>query len=411
MGKRFFLSALTAALACVAVGIAAATATKTPVAPSQLCITGKSGQSCAKTTAVTATGQIKWHPGHYIASNGAHKLGTPASTFLGELDAAGNDPHVLGWRGIYTWGALEPQKGQYDFSAIDAELAILKTHYSSPKRIGVLISAAAYGRTTPDASTLPQYLLSDPAYGPGKNGTSHGYWATSSSYNAALWRPAVMDRFIALIQALGAHYNNEPAFEVVMLPETSSAVFGDAPDFTGAALLAQEKRLVTAAVAAFPNTNVSIQNNYMATQADTNALVIFAQQSRVAQNGPDVLGNSVVLKYGPGKGYSWGQQCLLGLAVSAGCSTDLRGSMPVIHDVQEPEMDGTQFSGSGSPFTPQDLFNNAHGNLHASHIFWTWLGGSGPGNWRSVATMIASNPVTFTACPASYSSAGCQTSD
>lgn len=403
MGKNL-LSAFTATLTCFAAGLAAATTAK-PEAPPQLCVAGKSGQNCIKTTATTAGDQIKWHPGHYVASNGLHKLGSKASAFQNELDAAGNDPNAKGWRGIYAWAALEPQKGVYDFSVMDAELQILKTKYPKAKRLGALISAAAYGQTTPSTAILPQYLLSDSAYGPGTNGNLHGYWATSWTYNAAVWRPAVMDRFIALIKALGAHYNNEPMFEVVMLPETASAVMGTAPDFTGAGLLTQEKRLLTAAIAAFPNTNVSIQNNYMATLEDTVDLVKFSQLARAAQNGPDVFGSSAVTKYGASKGYTWGQQCLMGLA---GCPTTLRTSMPIIHDIQEPEMDGTQFGGLGSPFSPKDLFDNAHGNLKASHIFWTWLGGSGPGNWSSVSTMIAANPVTNTACPGVYAG-GCNT--
>jgi len=413
MGKSLGLSALAARLTCIAVGIvtaaAAAAATKTPLPPPQLCISGNSsGQTCAQTAAPRATGAIKWHPGHYMASNGIHKPGMATNTFQFELDAAGAVPEVQGWRGIYNWAALETDKGKYDFSVIDAELAMLKTKYSTPKRIGLLISTAAWGKTTPGTTVLPQYLLNDPANGKGTDGVHYGYWSTGSSLNAAVWRPAVMDRFIALIQALGAHFNNEPNFEVLTLPETSGAVTTTAPDFSDAALLTQLKRLVTAAVAAFPNTNVTIQNNWMGSIPDTGELVRWTLQAGAGQNGPDIWGKTAVDKYGD-KAMSWGQECVLGINPAAGCTTDLRGQIPVIHDIEEPEMDGIEFKGLGAPYTPLDLYNNADGNLHASHIFWTYLGGSGPGNWKSVVAFISQTPITHPACPGSYKAVGCNT--
>jgi hypothetical protein len=405
-------SAFAAATIITAFLSSAVMAASKPNAPPSLCVQVGGRQSCTPGNG-SLNGSIKWHPGHYMASNSIHRVGTAVTDIQFELDAVGAAPKVMGWRGIYTWAALEPTKGQYDFSTVDAELAILKTQYKATKRLGMVIWPVSFGAMGSTANRIvPQYILSDPQYGPGTNGINYGYATTggsTSTWAAALWRPAVMDRFIALIRALGAHLNSDPNFEVLMLPETSSLVGTGASDYSEAALVTQLERLISAAVAAFPNTNVVIQDNFMQTLVDTGSVLTYAQAHRAGLSGPDIWGASAVAKFGSNPnvfpaGYTWGQICLLGLGGTNNCNADLRGQLPVIHDIQEPEMDGTEFQGIGSPFTLADLFDNANGNLHASHLFWTYLGNTpgAPGTWPAVVAFSNSNPITHTECPANY---------
>jgi hypothetical protein len=395
--------------AIMVLAAAAGAQSTSPGPPKQVCVNNVCVNSAVGPTSATSTGSIKWHPGHYVLSAG---ITTPTNGgWPGrktELDAAGNNAKVLGWRGIYTWAALEPSKGNYDFSAIDRDLQYLATQYSTPKRMALLVLPGTFfGGSDPNSYTgyIPSYVLSDSSYGAGMNGSSHGYWGSSSSYMAAVYRPAVMGRYIALIQALGARYNSNPYFEAIILPETAGyiATLTGAPDWSDNALLAQLKSLVTASVAAFPNTNVAMQNNYMQGFGNTAALTAFLAANRASLSGPDIFGASAVQTYGAGKGYTWGQQALMGLnAVDSSVKvSDLRGTMPVIHDVQMPELDGSQFGNIGAPYSPQDIFNNANGNLRATHVFWNYVY-SGPGNWQSVLAMINSNPITNTACPSNY---------
>jgi hypothetical protein len=62
----------------------------------------------------------KWHPGHYmLVYNNAPQQ---------RYDIIFESPYWLGVQVRYTWPQLEPEKDQYDFSAIISDIDYLKPH-------------------------------------------------------------------------------------------------------------------------------------------------------------------------------------------------------------------------------------------------------------------------------------------
>jgi hypothetical protein len=118
----------------------------------------------------------------------------------------------------YTWRELEPDKSRYDFSAIRADLAFLRSH---GKTLFLQIQDVSF-----DAKlvNVPDYLRSDKQYHGGaalqfewKEG--HEDQARAAGWVARRWDPAVQRRFKLLLQALGKEFDG--AVEGVNLPETS----------------------------------------------------------------------------------------------------------------------------------------------------------------------------------------------
>src|SRR5262249_51271090 len=117
-------------------------------------------------------------------------------------------------------------------------------------------------------SVIPTYIMQGKEYGPSPVDGSYGWWGPvtngqlGSGYEPALWRAAVMDRFIALIQAIAAHYDNDPYFEGIMFQEGIYHTLSVGSDYTHPTMLDQVKRMLTATVAAFPHTSVIYENSY-----------------------------------------------------------------------------------------------------------------------------------------------------
>ena len=249
-----------------------------PNPPPQICV----NDQCA-TTPVSAptpppgpsSGKIKWNPGHYMASYGVVSGGGSSSFIQGETDDLNNQDAVVGYRMLITWGAMEPTEGNYDFSAIDATLKRLKTAYNKPKHLVIMLWQYGQHALNPGggAGTIPLYIQHDPKYGASPVSGSYGWWGQSANgvstgmYAPALYYPPVMDRFIALVQALGQHLDADPNMEAVFFQENSTIVQAanyapKDPHFSDDAWLTQSERLLTAATAAFPHTSVIMGNSW-----------------------------------------------------------------------------------------------------------------------------------------------------
>jgi len=371
-----------------------------PNAPPQLCVNNICSAAPTLTPPVSATQtQVKWHPGHYMLSNEADRSadGQTASKRYeqGLVVAAG--PNVVGWAGVYTWDILEPTKGNYDFSHIDADIAAL-----SGKRIIIGI-VTGYS----PSNHLPPYILNDASYGPSPNAGQYGFWTIYSGAGVigAKWRSSVNSRWIALIKALGARYDSNPLVEAIVDHDETAWNLDGGSDYSIAGFRAQWDALGTAAAAALPTTNFVQQHNWVqgGSIQDSADFTQDAYTRRVAFGGPDIFGYSTAHS---NPAYVWSQGAFMGGAGTTP-GTDYRGKMAAIHDVQSPELTG----GLGT-YTPQDIFNFADGDLHVDHILWNYVGGTGPGNWNgganSVLALINAHPVTHKGCPAAYTS-GCRT--
>jgi hypothetical protein len=399
----------------------AAAQTPRPNPPPQVCVNNQCVTGTGGTGGAPA-GSIKWNPGHYMASDAAMSAGKTLSYVQSEMDDLNNQDGVLGYRAWFTWGALEPTQGNYDFSVVDALLARLKTSYNNPKRL--VIGLWLYGQHalgSNSGGTIPLYIQQNPIYGASPVAGSYGWWGQNANgqstgmYAAALYNPAVMDRLIALVQALGQHLDGEPYFEAIVIQEDASIAEAASgyppvdPNYSDGAWLAQLQRLLAGATAAFPHTSVVMQNTWFDRPASGVALEQWMASNRIAPGSPDSWGQSSISKYGTSH-LSDGIQTLIGVDPYGG-SVDLRPKMRAMMEVQSPDMLGTYFNSVGGPWLPADFIAAFNQTYKASHVFWTHLVGteqfsSGPVpsalKWSNLVQVLNSNPLTNTGYPGNY---------
>jgi hypothetical protein len=386
-------------------------ASNQPNPPPQICV---NGQCVTTPTSGPTTGKIKWNPGHYMASYGVVYPGRSSSFVQTEADDLNNKDAIVGYRMLITWGALEPTEGNYDFSAIDSILKRLKTAYNKPKHLVIMLWQ--YGQQPFSANSpgvIPLYIQQNPKYGASPVSGSYGWWgqtlnvASTGTFAPALYYPPVMDRFIALVQALGQHLDSDPNVEAVFFQENATIVGAATtapkdPHYSDDALLAQTQRLLTAATAAFPHTSVIMANSWFVLPPDTVALEEWMPAHRIAMGSADSFGQSVIDARGT-QVLSWALRSYLGDAAYGG--VDLRPTMTSMMDVESGDIDGNSFGYVGGPFTPVDIITALNKTYQASHAFWTRMTGSQTrpeAQWSAVAAACAANPLTRTAYPANY---------
>jgi hypothetical protein len=395
------------------------TAGVAPNPPPQICVNGQctTSPTSPPPAPTGGGGHIKWNPGHYMASGGVVRGGASSSFMQWELPNLNNQDAIIGYRMMITWGALEPTPGNYDFSVIDATLAQLKTAYNKPKHLVIMLWL--YGQWqlggNNDGNIIPTYILQNPIYGPSPVSGSYGWWgvhnngASTGLYAPALYTQPVMDRLIALVQALGRHLDGDPYFEGLFIQEDAAVMQAAGaggssdPRYSDGAWVTQLERLLSASTAALPHTSVLLANTWLARAAPTIALEQWMDANRIAASSADTVGQSAISTYGVNNLLSWGILTYLGGAQYGG--SDMRPNMTSMMDIEEPDMVGGYFSKYGGPFTPLDIINALNQTYYASHAFWTYLSGSNfPAavQWPALAATCAANPLTHTGYPANY---------
>jgi hypothetical protein len=394
-----------------------------PNPPPQIC----GNDQCVTTNSAPSSGAkpqgaIKWNPGHYMASYSILYAGATMSKVQSEMDDLNNRDAILGYRMYITWGALEPTQGNYDFSVIDAILTRLKTAYNKPKRLVVYLILYGKGALGPnDSNVFPVYIQRSQTYGASPVSGSYGWWGKNSNgastgmYAPALYTAPVMDRLIALVQALGNHLDGDPYVEALNFQEdatiaqAASNVGSADPRYSDSAWLAQLERLLTASTVAFPHTSVVMDNSWFGRPASSVALQQWMADNRVAPGTSDTWGQSSLTTYGTSH-LSDGIQTYLGVDASGG-NIDLRPKTRAMVAVEGPDIFGSYFSSKGGPWTPLDIINAANQTYQASHVFWTHLSGTetfygvpvpAVAKWSNLAATCAANPLTHTGYPANY---------
>jgi hypothetical protein len=399
-----------------------AEAAKRPNPPPTVCI----GSTCVNSPP-PGGGKIKWNPGHYAAGNGSLLGGTKAESWYGTMDGAlTNYPQFQGFRIWVSWSQIETAKGVYDFSQIDAILNRLKTQYKTPRHLVMtLYPSGPVSKWNHDTRIIPQYIQSDPAYGPSPVAGSYGWWGineggqSTGPYEPAIWRPAVMDRYIALVQAIAAHYDQDPNFEALMFQEDIYHILAARSDYTKDNMLAQVKRLLTASVAAFPHTSVVFENTWGLGFKDTaQDLEAWMVANRVAPGTADTLGETAfqladaagITRSGS---LNWGIAAYMGINDVGGSYTggDLRTKSRAMLDIEADDLAGTYYAKSGGPFAPADICVALNKRYMASHAFWDHFIGTekvrgqplpAAALWPNLAAALEKCPLTNTSYPPNY---------
>jgi hypothetical protein len=422
------LLAGTLAFTAASAQTAASTQAVKPNPPPQLCVNNQ----CSSTQAPPSSGggpssthQIKWNPGHYMASyTKVQGTSTPSVTpLIPEMDDLNNQDAIVGYRIWVTWGAMERTPGTYDFSVIDAALARLKTAYNKPKHL--IIGLWMYGQqglgNDQDWRMLPLYIQQDPKYGASPVAGMYGWWGQNANgkstgmWAPAYYNPAVMDRYIALVQALGNHFDSDPYVEGLYIQENSTVAEAGGnstpsdPKYSDQAWLTQLERLLTASTAAFPHTSVLCANTWFVRPQATIALEQWMLTNRIAPSSADTWSQSAINTYGTSH-LADGMQVLIGTDPYGG-SGDMRPKTRAMMDVESDELVSTRLSNYGGPWTPLDIVNGLNQTYWASHAFWTRFPvGSTYGGvpipsaaiWPNMAATLAKNPLIHTDYPQNY---------
>jgi hypothetical protein len=362
---------------------------------------------------------IKWTPGHYLGSNailgpGAQFTVQPPGTwnqFLAELSQLNNQDNVVGYSAFVYWSALEPSQDKYDFSQISALLNYLKTHFNKPKHLVLVVLPGKFASSNATGA-IPNYIANNPMYGPSPVAGSYGWWGGKGNgvtAVAALHRPAVMERWIKLHEKLGEAFNGDPNFEAIMFQETSWVIGASqnngAPDWSGAAALTNWENLIAATTAAFPNTNVIVENSFLDRPVRTQQLEDFMLEHRVAPGTMDTFGQTWVDQHGGGLN-NWGLNEYIGRDISAqypALGPDMRSRMHSMVFIEAPNL-GIYTSSSG--YTPADICVALNRSFAASHAFWAYLGNNNTSrpsaNWSNVLATINKCPLGNTGYPLIY---------
>lgn len=286
-----------------------------------------SAESAAITgTPLTGVEQVKWHPQHGMIINGfwtASSSGYTAS-HITDLSSEPNIGFIV--HRIY-WVVLEPTQGQYDFSAIETLLTLCA---SVGKKLIVQLQDRTFSGTS-YTIYLPAYLTTL------TNGEGGIHIKGNGGVVAKYWIPAVMDRYIALLQAMAAHsfggytLDTHPYLEGITNCESSAPSQPVPSDWTAGGAAAQLKRWMSGAVAAFPHMNTFCSLNYLSNQMES--LVAYAASVRCGIGGPDTVPNAPTAA----------QRVFMGLHEdgSAG-GIDYRGQIPAFFQVQGPELGGKE---------------------------------------------------------------------
>src|SRR5579871_2500472 len=413
--KRVFRFTVSATLGICVSAAALATTGNTPLPPSPVCINNQ----CTGGSSNTG-GPIKWNPGHYMNSNSVLLGGSTVGKIQGELNDLNNQDAIQGIRINITWGALESGQGTYTFDVIDNILNQLKTSFNKQKHL--VIYVWLYGQTplrSNDARTMPLYLQQSAAYGNSPVSGSYGWWGqTTNGTPSGMWAPAiyyapVMDRLIALVQALGARYDGDPNVEAIEFQENATiaqaaTAFPPAdPNYSDSGWYTQLQRLLSATAAAWPHTSVVMDNSWFDRPPYAVNLTQWMANNRIGQGTADTWGESGIDQYGTSH-LSDGIKALLGLN-STGPQIDLRPRMARMMAIEGFDIAGNYFQNYGGPWTHADIVTALNQTYHASHAFWTRLTGKEATRggapvpdaaiWKNLAPTVSARPLTHTEYP------------
>lgn len=339
--------------------------------------------TASPTSTAPSTADFSWHPGHYLRPGGAQGFADMNAARDQVYAILDEEPRFAGAMIQVPWGLVETSKNVYNFSQIDRDLAIVQ---AKGKRLAIELTLEWFHVAEGSNQFLPQYLVDEGGVLdlPEGSGVAHFYRADLNS-------PAVIARLIALYNALGAHYDAEPYFELITFGETASMSCSQWPT------------AVASLKAAFPHKNVILPLNF----CDGNLVNLAAavNAANMGIGGPDTRT--------PPMGEDHGSRLLRGAGIDAlygtggGPATDFgsidyRPKMPVAYEYEA--------LGNVPPSAIIGYINNT---LKSTHQFWATYKNAwypsycGPNPELCYengihTTLNSTNFAISTACPTNY---------
>lgn len=333
------------------------------------------------------TNSVKWHPGHYYALMGYVKNNPKQmAQVYKELEKT---PAIRGLQIRYEWSELEPVEGVYNFAAIDQHLAELAKR---KKRLIIMLQLKSF---SPDSDFVPSYLK-EGKYEDGVFAFSTFGSKKPRGYNIKLWNPLVHNRLIALVSALGNHFNSHPYFEGIGLTETAmgqlaTALSSKEVDTYYSHLLSINQHMRKY----FPNTMTFQFTNYP--RPILRSFISQLREMGTGLGGPDIFLDEPGLhlndRNSPKGVYNY--------------YPELSGIVPLTPSVMQANYANSRHDKTGREPTLEELHTFARDKLKANYIFWT----RAPGYYPKVLKMLRDIDVTHDSagglnitCPAAYSS-------
>jgi hypothetical protein len=319
------------------------------------------GTDACGTTTVSSpppSGARKFHVGQWIV------MGRDADSQNLMADAI--KPGVMGLVKRYSWRALEPTEGAYDFSELASDLAWAA---ANGMHLIAMIEDKTFILERPDPAYLDAYTPRNRAGG----------------YTMVRWNPTVVARFNALVKALGAKFDSNASFEGIATQETSLGL--DSATLSAFGYTAEKYRdayinELTAATVSLPTSRVFWFMNFLVGGQDYIADIASAVAGKgVVMGGPDVWPDNKSLQ---SKVYPF--------------YTQFYGKLPLFGQVEnvcysEPHMT----SGYNTKYwTMPELFNYARGTMHVNYMFWVRVTKPSPSDaydWNDALPVVAANPV------------------
>ena len=278
-------------------------------------------------------------------------------------------PGVVGFLKRYTWRELEPSLGQYDFSEIESDLALVASQ-------GMQLVIMIEDKTFVDEKPLPAYLSTD----------QHTRANRAGGYTAVRWSPYIVTRMKALIKALGQRFDAHPNFEGIFPTEESAPSANDTTlDATGYTPEKYRDALIdvlTDATRSLPTSRVFWYMNFLPRNQDYIANTASAVAALgVVMGGPDVLpdDHSLTRLTYPFYDQFNGQLPMFG-HISGAC----------YHHLHKDTSYPTKYWNMG------ELFRYARDKTHANYMFWVRIPRPSPSDaydWTDALPVIANNPV------------------
>lgn len=348
---------------------------------------------------------IKFHPGHYAwyAPSRWFRVdeAAPLADILAFIDGLANEPAVKGIHLATLWGAAEGDTaGSYKFASFDAILARCQLR---GKRLLLQIAAGWAGNIDSNYTIFPKYIVD-------QFGIINSTQVEKPTRTVGLWLVPQMDRYIALIEAFGARYNNHPYMEMISFPET--AIGGISTNgFSNQAYLTQIQRLIAATRAAWPNTGLRVSANDLAPDPLMTSLFETCKTYACAIGGPDVWPATITQADRQYAGYNASRQLVYEVLID---------KLPWAVEIQSPELSRQPQTGFPTGFTCQQLYNAALNGYTATqggdagfvqpaykvkYLIWyvnTWAGDSTTQWQNGELPVIRANPNTNSQIPTLY---------
>lgn len=330
---------------------------------------------------VFTQGAKRWHPGHYVKTQGNHARSDEAAYIQGvknDLDNVNDLGLLKGALVQFSWGRLNPTGSTFDWSTSDDIFDYITANAPGQDKLMIELTWKAFTGSISNAVIGPADLLS-----------AHRQ-QTNSGYTMAIYRDVVRDRYLEFITAFANRYRNDERLELVTTAESAPS-YGTAfvpPDYTRAQLAAAYNSISQHFSIEFPNTNASININSLS--GELRDMLETAYQNGIGMHSPDVTTSTA-------------EQLFVG--VDAGGESPVRNYTGLISHstiVSQPVLD--PIDGKDYVGPPADIIVAA-GNYAVTHLAWV-TNESAPGHtWSDIQTAITANPNTlWTDCPTQYSS-------